>query len=176
MFSSIQRGDVSGSSFGFQCKEDTWADDENIRLLVDCELFDAGPVAFPAYPATSVQIRSLHGRTETIQLGLYHARSLPAISADASRAKVEALMRDCLVAARRRAITARSAPASAMAARRAIAVSAMICNCVSNGERSRMRSAPCRTIVPFDREALREAKQLEEQIWLARRKAQLLSR
>lgn len=51
---SIKRGDVSGSSFAFSVVADSWRteDGEEIRELTDVDLFDVGPVAFPAYPAT----------------------------------------------------------------------------------------------------------------------------
>ena len=53
---SIKRGDVSGSSFAFTvvANGDNWntVDGEEIRELTDVDLFDVGPVAFPAYPAT----------------------------------------------------------------------------------------------------------------------------
>ena len=51
---SIKRGDVSGSSFAFTVVADNWRteDGQEIRELTDVDLFDVGPVAFPAYPAT----------------------------------------------------------------------------------------------------------------------------
>ena len=61
---SIKRGDVSGSSFSFKVVTDNWRteDGEEIRELTDVDLFDVGPVAFPAYPATVTEasFRSLH--------------------------------------------------------------------------------------------------------------------
>ena len=58
---SIRRGDVDQMSFGFRTKKDEW-DDTNpnniIRTLVEVELFDVSPVTYPAYPATSIGVRS----------------------------------------------------------------------------------------------------------------------
>lgn len=62
----IERGDVDGCSFSFNVRKDTWSDeyDENgryvtsHRVIEDFDLFDVGPVTFPAYTETSVGIRS----------------------------------------------------------------------------------------------------------------------
>ena len=58
---SIRRGDVDGMSFAFKTIEDRWhtEDEEDVRELVQVELFDVSPVSFPAYPDTSVGLRSL---------------------------------------------------------------------------------------------------------------------
>jgi len=61
---SIERGDIDGMSFGFTVNQDgdQWdeADGEVIRTLLPggCrELFDGGPVTFPAYPETTAAVR-----------------------------------------------------------------------------------------------------------------------
>jgi HK97 family phage prohead protease len=58
---SIRRKDVDSMSFGFRTIEDVWrtVDGEEIRELMDLELFDVSPVSFPAYPQTDVAVRSL---------------------------------------------------------------------------------------------------------------------
>lgn len=65
LYTSIDRGDVDGCSFGFQVTKQTWTDEEmddgttkSTRELLEIDLFDAGPVTFPAYPQTSVAARS----------------------------------------------------------------------------------------------------------------------
>jgi hypothetical protein len=47
-------------SFGFQVIRDEWKQvaDQIVRKLVEVKLFEVSPVAFPAYPATSAQVRS----------------------------------------------------------------------------------------------------------------------
>ena len=58
---SIERGDVSQMSFGFQTLSDEWvmeAGDE-VRTLKAVRLFDVSPVTFPAYPQTDVALRAL---------------------------------------------------------------------------------------------------------------------
>lgn len=60
----VERGDVTGSSFGFRVRPggQDWAEDDDgvlIRTLKDVRLFDVSPVTFPAYPQTDVAVRSL---------------------------------------------------------------------------------------------------------------------
>ncbi len=59
---SIKRGDVSGMSFGFIVKEESWdfnsEEDYDLRTLKQVDLFDVSPVTFPAYPDTAVGTRS----------------------------------------------------------------------------------------------------------------------
>jgi HK97 family phage prohead protease len=58
---SIERGDISGSSFAFEVKSQTWTEEPErfIRTINDVHLFDVGPVTYPAYSATEVDARSL---------------------------------------------------------------------------------------------------------------------
>jgi HK97 family phage prohead protease len=58
--SKIDRGDVTGSSFAFIAREVQWSevkqDDGDwlyIRNIYDLDLFDVGPVTWPAYQATT---------------------------------------------------------------------------------------------------------------------------
>jgi len=58
---SIERGDVSQSSFAFQVGEDKWVnegDDEIREIIRFNRLFDVSPVTYPAYPDTTVAKRS----------------------------------------------------------------------------------------------------------------------
>ena len=58
---SIERRDVSQMSFGFITEKDAWdrSDEKNVvRTLEQVRLFDISPVTFPAYPQTSVGVRS----------------------------------------------------------------------------------------------------------------------
>jgi len=59
---SVERGDISQMSFGFYTLKDTWdnTDEKNvIRTLDKVRLFDVSIVTYPAYPDTSVAVRSL---------------------------------------------------------------------------------------------------------------------
>lgn len=67
---SLERGDIDQGSFGFRVnlRGDRWEEDPNtgtvIRTLLDVKLYDVSPVTFPAYPQTSVGLRSLLGNIE----------------------------------------------------------------------------------------------------------------
>jgi uncharacterized protein len=60
----VERGDVDQCSFGFVVRQQKWtaADPENdveeIREILDCDLFDASVVTYPAYTQTSVEARA----------------------------------------------------------------------------------------------------------------------
>lgn len=60
---AIQRGDVDGNSFSFTVEKDEWEykeDGKAIRTITQFgELFDVGPVTYPAYPATTVSARAM---------------------------------------------------------------------------------------------------------------------
>jgi len=58
----IGSGLVDNSSFGFHAQKDQWYIDEAdgiiVRRLMDVDIYDVSPVAYPAYPDASVQVRS----------------------------------------------------------------------------------------------------------------------
>jgi len=59
---SVSRGDVDGMSFAFNVKKQEWdeSDIKNVvRTLVDVDLHEISPTAFPAYPQTKVTARSV---------------------------------------------------------------------------------------------------------------------
>ena len=61
LITSMERGDIDQMSFGFDAIRDEWTTDgegNNLRELLELRLFDVSPVTFPAYPQTSVQVRS----------------------------------------------------------------------------------------------------------------------
>ena len=58
---SVERGDITDMSFQFRARDERWvhADAEgepDTRHLIDVQLFDISPVAFPAYPSTDVTV------------------------------------------------------------------------------------------------------------------------
>ena len=58
----VERGDLSGSSFAFRVKAETWRKDDNNpncyrREINDVDLIDVGPVTFPAYAGTQAAMR-----------------------------------------------------------------------------------------------------------------------
>lgn len=66
LLTSIERGDISQCSFGFQVRKQKFAEETDesgetnlIRELHAVDVFDVSPVTFPAYPQTSVDTRAL---------------------------------------------------------------------------------------------------------------------
>ncbi len=61
----IERGDLDGCSFSFNVRGDVWRHERDedgkgettYRDITDLDLFDVGPVTFPAYTQTSVGVR-----------------------------------------------------------------------------------------------------------------------
>jgi hypothetical protein len=68
----IARGDVDGCSFAFKVPPggDSWQDGLTcpVRTVSDLDLFDCGPVTYPAYPATSVAARNLWPQGVPVEL------------------------------------------------------------------------------------------------------------
>lgn len=62
LMASIERGDIRESSFMFDTIRDSWLDKtqegDPIRDLVEVRLYELGPVTFPAYEDTEVEIRT----------------------------------------------------------------------------------------------------------------------
>lgn len=58
---NIRRGDVRGSSFGFEADQVDWKEerDHYVRTLRSVRLIDVGPVTFPAYRGTDASFRSV---------------------------------------------------------------------------------------------------------------------
>lgn len=62
---SIERGDITGMSFGFSVRTggQAWAETDDgkvLRELTDINLFEVSTTPFPAYPDTDVAVRSLN--------------------------------------------------------------------------------------------------------------------
>ena len=61
LVTSIDRGDISQSSFCFRALREEWDEtgDLPVRTLLEVELLDVSPVTYPAYLDTEVGVRSL---------------------------------------------------------------------------------------------------------------------
>lgn len=57
---SLERGDITGGSIWFSVVRDKKkeVDDVTVRRILEARLFEAGPVAFPAFEETEVALRS----------------------------------------------------------------------------------------------------------------------
>ncbi|KKN06773.1 hypothetical protein LCGC14_1073790 [marine sediment metagenome] len=67
----IRRKDITGMSFSFTTAEDDWKylEDGSVeRTIIKIgELFDVGPVTYPAYPDTSVAVRSMDAHQKNVE-------------------------------------------------------------------------------------------------------------
>jgi HK97 family phage major capsid protein/HK97 family phage prohead protease len=63
---SVRRGDVTSASFAFRTLRDDWdmTTEPPTRTLLDMEIREISVVAFPAFPQTTVALRSLQERRE----------------------------------------------------------------------------------------------------------------
>lgn len=73
LYSAIERGDISGMSFMFTIRGETWDDvdtDSPLRTITDIEqVFEVSAVTFPAYEATDISARdkkALESAKETL--------------------------------------------------------------------------------------------------------------
>ncbi len=58
LYESIQRGDISQSSFAFTIKDQTWSEDRSSRSVDEvAQLLDVSPVTYPAYKEATVGAR-----------------------------------------------------------------------------------------------------------------------
>jgi len=64
----LRRKDISGSSFSFRTTDEDFRRENGviIREIRGVELFDVGPVTFPAYEATTAGVRGVEGRGEAL--------------------------------------------------------------------------------------------------------------
>ena len=56
---SVKRRDISGMSFRFSVRKDNWSHSGDQRELLDVQLTEISLVAFPAYPSTTAEARSI---------------------------------------------------------------------------------------------------------------------
>lgn len=58
---NVRNGNIDGMSFGFSVRNDRWSirNGKEFRELLDVDLYEVSLVAFPAYPATTANARSL---------------------------------------------------------------------------------------------------------------------
>jgi len=63
----LERGDLTGSSFGFRVTREEWVERDgqpDLRLIRGVDLYDVGPVTFPAYESTNAGLRTEGGDAE----------------------------------------------------------------------------------------------------------------
>lgn len=74
----LERGDISGMSFGFRVTHDEWDETGKIpvRTIHKVELFEVSAVAFPAYGDTSIALRSLDDARKEVKQKNFNAAAL----------------------------------------------------------------------------------------------------
>jgi hypothetical protein len=83
IFQSVERGDLKGQSFAFSDFEATWNEDYSRRSISRInQLYDVGPVTYPAYDDTSVSARD---RERAIEESRKAAPSVPATPAQVAK-------------------------------------------------------------------------------------------
>lgn len=104
---AIAGGAIDGMSFRFRVNDDQWqrrADDVELRTIREVELYELGPVVFPAYDATSVGVRSMLAgldrasaeqllRAVAAELGIDNQTSEP-VRTDTSEPSAEPVQQD----------------------------------------------------------------------------------
>lgn len=66
---TVQRGDVTGSSFTFMPEVEEWDETNEIalRTIKKAKLYEVSPVIFPAYPQSEAGVRSMEDVFEAFQ-------------------------------------------------------------------------------------------------------------
>ena len=59
IYENVKVGNLTGFSFRFQARKDHWSNGGDRRELLDVQLSEISLVAFPAYPSTSAEARSI---------------------------------------------------------------------------------------------------------------------
>jgi HK97 family phage prohead protease len=101
LLESLKRGDVSGSSFAFNIRGENVRKEAKpdggfryVRELTDVQLFDVGPVTYPAYPATDAGVRGdypLADEAETVRTVIRNRESV-GIRAEQDAVEVAAVL------------------------------------------------------------------------------------
>ena len=98
VLTAVKRGDITGCSFSFIATKETFsregkdADEIIVRTIDEVQLYDVGPVTYPAYKGTEVQARSAKEAQE--------ARNTFSAKQDEDRKAAELRKRRVLVDAR----------------------------------------------------------------------------
>ena len=89
LYSSVERGDISGMSFMFSVNKDEWQDrdpDKPTRIIrAISRVFEVSAVTFPAYEQTSITARSAEDALERARTALESARQKADALAEAKK-------------------------------------------------------------------------------------------
>lgn len=81
---NIKSGNLQGSSFSFIARSERWdtEGDNEIRTVLDADVFDVGPVTFPAYKATTAGMRSEQFAEARSSYNAWKANQIPEPTAE----------------------------------------------------------------------------------------------
>lgn len=82
LMSAMRRGDIDQMSLAFKAVRQEWNDDYTHRIIREAQLFDVSVVAYPANPATFVQLRKDQGPPE---------ETSDSVSIDLARSQLEVI-------------------------------------------------------------------------------------
>lgn len=87
LWTLVERGDISGMSFGFRVTKQEWDEtgDLPMRTILEVELYEVSAVAFPAYDDTSLGLRSLEAARADAEASRDEARRKEENAAAAKR-------------------------------------------------------------------------------------------
>lgn len=91
LWTLVERGDISGMSFGFCVTKQEWDDtgEQMVRTILEVELFEVSACAFPAYEDTKLGIRSLEAARQEVEKAKKDAQKRAADAAAAKRRVAE---------------------------------------------------------------------------------------
>jgi hypothetical protein len=105
LMTSMKRGDVDSSSFGFVTNDDSWdySTTPATRTLLNVSLFDVSPVTYPAYSAATSEARNFpDGMPDSVVKALETrddadpaTDAIPSVTGDASNDDDEDCQCDC---------------------------------------------------------------------------------
>lgn len=74
LMTTMERGDVDQMSLAFRTMKDKWSSENgsHLRELLEVQLYDVSPVTFPAYPQTTIALRSAFGLCADEIMGSFH--------------------------------------------------------------------------------------------------------
>ncbi len=64
----LERGDITGASFSFSARSTRYEEDYSVTTLLDVDIFDVGPVVFPAYEGAESSLRAVGDVTDIVLL------------------------------------------------------------------------------------------------------------
>ena len=88
IYENVKVGNLTGFSFRFRARKDHWSNGGDRRELLDVQLSEISLVAFPAYPSTSAEARSIGFPSDSEVLIYAGVPPTPVSDAESSRLRL----------------------------------------------------------------------------------------